>query len=254
MEEVLQIVVSKKWGRSVEWFRRMMALMVALGFVTLMRLDEVRRLLLSGIRFRIKTGEELSFQVDGILPRLEDLVGVLVLVVWRKAGQDQYSWIPVSCKVTIGLLLEHLQWICARGVESDVGPYLFPSRVLRKRVGYQVTMAKVGDRTFRTQFRAALSEACGISACLLPRFGGHSLRIGGSNWMRKVGLSDRIHRLMGGWASLTSSADYMQLSVAEQFDMTSKFALSTKRQDGPVSGGSAIEFTQVAGLQLGGML
>ena len=72
--------------------------------------------------------------------------------------------------------------------------------------------------------------------------------------MRKVGLSDRIHRLMGGWASLTSSADYMQLSVAEQFDMTSKFALSTKRQDGPVSGGSAIEFAQVSGLQLGGML
>ena len=65
-----------------------------------------------------------------------------------------------------------------------------------------------------------------------------------------MGLSDEMHRLMGGWASLTSSGDYMQLSVAEQFQMTSRFALSRVRRAGPSNESAVVSLNAVALLQL----
>jgi hypothetical protein len=59
-----------------------------------------------------------------------------------------------------------------------------------------------------------------------------------------------MHRLMGGWASLTSSAEYMQLSVAEQFSMTSRFALCTTRASGPSDDSASVSMDSVACLQL----
>jgi hypothetical protein len=249
-DEVMAILGSPLWGSSTDWFKRQVALMVGIGFVTLMRLDEVRRLLLRGIRFKLDTGEEYSFSEHSRVPRLQEVAGVLLLVVWRKAGQELFAWIPVSCRTVLGLLLIHLSWLARNGLHNmDVaaGPYLFQSRQLRKRLGYQPTGRKVESKSFLGQFRAALSAVCGIAKALLARFGGHSLRIGGSNWMRITGLSDRLHRLMGGWASLTSSTDYMQLSVSEQFAMTSKFALTTSRHAGPsrVEGGVSLDATRV---------
>jgi hypothetical protein len=252
-DEVMAIVRSPEWGRSKDFFRRQVALMVAVGFVTLLRLDEVRRLLVRGVRFKLVSGEECSLEEGVMIPALSEVRGVLLLVTWRKAGQEQYSWIPVSCAETLHLLLIHLAWMRqseASMSAATAGAYLFQSRELCKRVGYQPTGRKVLAKSFLAQFRQALLTVCKVCKVLLPRFGGHSLRIGGSNWMRVSGLSDEVHRLMGGWASLTSSTDYMQLSVGEQFDMTSKFALTSTRYSGPVGNDGGVSFEAVRLLQL----
>ena len=68
--------------------------------------------------------------------------------------------------------------------------------------------------------------------------------------MRRMGISDEVHRLMGGWASLTSSGDYMQLSVAEQFSMTAKFALTANRKTGPAGVSAGVSMEAVRSLQL----
>ena len=43
--------------------------------------------------------------------------------------------------------------------------------------------------------------------------------------MRRLGVEDEVHRLVGDWASLVSSTNYYALSSAEQFDATNRFVL-----------------------------
>ena len=40
-------------------------------------------------------------------------------------------------------------------------------------------------------------------------YGGHSLRVGGSNFMRRMGIDQDVHRSLGGWSVLKSTRDYM---------------------------------------------
>jgi hypothetical protein len=190
--EVKQMALSVNGGRSPSWFRRQTVVMIAVGFVTLMRLDEVRRLLRSGIRFRFRTGREVSWDGSSLLPEVQELAGVLLLVAWRKAGQAAFSWVPMSCRMTMGLLLQHLEFLrSTRGVNAagSDDPYLFRSRNKVKGRGYQPSVVKVDARSFRTDMRATVCDVCdGIDAGLAGLFGGHSMRIGGSNWMRQVCL------------------------------------------------------------------
>lgn len=66
-------------------------------------------------------------------------------------------------------------------------------------------------------------------------FRGHSLRVGGSNYMRRLGVEDEVHRLVGDWTSLVSSTNYYSLSSSEQFAVTDKFMLK-----GPGSWGTHV--------------
>ena len=68
-------------------------------------------------------------------------------------------------------------------------------------------------------------EVCGLTEEQADLFSGHSLRVGGSNYMRRLGVEDEVHRLVGDWASLVSSTNYYALSSAEQFDVTNRFVL-----------------------------
>ena len=46
--------------------------------------------------------------------------------------------------------------------------------------------------------------------------------------MRHMGIADEVHRLLGGWASLTSSRGYFALTASDQFQMTHKCALRAR--------------------------
>ena len=61
-------------------------------------------------------------------------------------------------------------------------------------------------------------------------YGGHSLRVGGSNFMRRLGVDPDIHRALGGWAVLKSARNYMQLTPSEQFELTRGLAVQQTRQ------------------------
>ena len=77
--------------------------------------------------------------------------------------------------------------------------------------------------------KAVLREKCGVGEDELKLYGGHSLRVGGSNFMRWLGLSEDVHKTLGGWAQLVSAKEYMQRSPAEQFAMTRALAVKRKR-------------------------
>ena len=191
VNEVRTLAVSKHGGRSPDWFRRQTTTMVMVGFVTLMRLDEVRRLLRSGVRFRFRSGQESSWDGKSAPPRVDTISGLLLLVTWRKSGQSKFAWIPMSCRMAVAMLVSHLSFLVAsesRDPTRSVDPYLFRSRRRAKGAGWVPSRSKVDSRSFRCDMRAALCSACeGIDKELALSFGGHSMRIGGSNWMRQVG-------------------------------------------------------------------
>ena len=123
-------------------------------------------------------------------PSVDAIAGLLLLVTWRKAGQAKFAWIPMSCKMAVAMLLTHLEFLLASEswdpARSD-DPYLFRSRRRGKGTGWVPSVSKVDSRSFRCDMRAALCSACeGIDKELALAFGGHSMRIGGSNWMRQV--------------------------------------------------------------------
>ena len=48
--------------------------------------------------------------------------------------------------------------------------------------------------------------------------------------MRRLGIDRDVHRALGGWSSLKSSTDYMQLTPAEQFEATRQLAVKRERE------------------------
>ena len=48
--------------------------------------------------------------------------------------------------------------------------------------------------------------------------------------MRRMNIDRDVHRALGGWESLKSAGDYMQLTPAEQFSITRKLAVKKERE------------------------
>ena len=86
----------------------------------------------------------------------------------------------------------------------------------------------VANTSVKNALRKALREVCGLDKDQAKLFSGHSMRVGGSNYIRRLGVSDEVHRLMGGWATLASARGYFQLLATEQFAMAHKFALKDR--------------------------
>ena len=194
-----------------------------------------------------KNGKEVNASKLARVPRLREVEGVFLHLRWRKANQAHSVSVPVACKTAITLLLRHLCQL--RKVGRTAGP-LFPSR--QGRVNPKMHPENsVSTSSVRDALRKALREVCGLSREQARLFSGHSMRVGGSNYIRRLGVSDEVHRLLGGWATLSSSRGYFQLLASEQFAMAHKFALkerATPEVEGArVASIQAVELVSVLG-------
>jgi hypothetical protein len=70
-------------------------------------------------------------------------------------------------------------------------------------------------------------------------YAGHSLRVGGSTHMRRCGVDEQVLRSLGGWASLTTASQYVQLSPTEQFAYTRRLTVCQSRSIALESKGQA---------------
>ena len=198
------------------WFANMVVTMAQMGYLTLMRLVELRGVVRSGLVFVTTTGEKLTLAQARRRPT-RALRGMLVHVAWRKARQDTDCWIPLSCGVTIERVLGHANNLAKLGY---VGDKLFPSRASGSRNAKPSQTNRVGSTSFVKELRKLMVAKRLFTVAEAKKLRGHSLRVGGSNNCRRQGMSADTHRLMGGWASLASSNDYMALTVNEQFNIT----------------------------------
>ena len=196
--------VSNAWGRSPSWFKRQCSTIFELGFVSLMRLGEIVTVKRAGVVLVFNDGSEIKVADLKNMPSLHKVSGMLFHLPWRKNHVTQDCWIPVACSQVISSVLKHI--ITLRGLRSE-SPYLFPSRRYWKR-GKQRPHGSnhVAHQSLITSLRKALQECVPLmTEQWASLYSGHSLRVGGSNHMRKLGVADDIHRRLGGWMSLTSS-------------------------------------------------
>ena len=107
-----------------------------------------------------------------------------------------------------------------------VSGYLFPSRKGKKMNIYN----HIREESAVLAMQHALRECVPLMTREWSKlFTGHALRVGGSNFMRKVGMHHEIHRKMGGWMTLAAAQGYMALTPAEQFSYTMSLVRSKKR-------------------------
>ena len=149
--------------------------------------------------------------------------GLFLLVPWTKTKQKEFAWIPLGDKSTIHAVFQQMRTLSAMGSKN---PFLFPAAARGRGRGIG-RKNPIGDGAFRTQLRRALKQVCKV---VTPKaFGLHSLRVGGSVHMRRIGIDPEVHRLLGGWASLESSRRYQSLSAAEMMSVAVRGDQRTRR-------------------------
>ena len=215
--------IVRKWGRSSSWFRRQVAVVIAAGFVSIMRLGEICSLLRSGVVAVFADGSERPLCRMKTLPKATELKGLLLHLPWRKNHRTQDCFVPLACPKAVKLFLG--QFATLRG-QASKSRYVFPSRRGRHINEHN----HVGQQSMVKALQHALRECVPLITIKWSKcYTGHSLRVGGSNHMRKMGISDDVHRRLGGWMTLVAAQGYMALTPREQFRYTLKMAKSKRK-------------------------
>ena len=145
--------------------------------------------------------------------------GVLVLVPRRKSRQHTPSWIPLKAGLVTKLLAKHAKW---RARKVNTSKFLFPARRRRikngKRSWRPHTTNALSSSSFLTLIRMALREVCGLSTAQANNFTVHSLRVGGINYLKAIGVSIGMRAKIAAHKSLRTSRRYLRLLPAEQFE------------------------------------
>lgn len=232
--------VVESWGSSTCWWKMMLAVMVAAGFLTLMRCGELVKLLRQGVFLVLRSGREVNLRTCAVLPSATQCAGMMVLVAWRKSKQAANAWLPVSCPRTVSMMISHEKFLRSVGATTK---YCFPARrkTGKASFGLPKEVNHISTASFVRLMKRALQTECRVEAEELKMYGGHSLRVGGSNFMRWLGISEDVHKALGGWAQLVSAKEYMQRSPTEQFEMTRALAVKRKRELAVEEKGSAKE-------------
>jgi len=217
-------MIARGWGASSSWFFLQVALIISLGFVSLMRLGEIRKIYVDGVRVVFNDGSESLLGQLQAWPAVDDIKGLLFHLPWRKNHKQLDCWVPVACPVTIKLFLRHFRLRTKRKCRSQ---FLFPAR----RGAKMHHENPVGHQSVVSAMRHALCECVPLMSRIWSKlYTGHALRVGGSNHMRKIGIADDVHRRLGGWMTLVAAQGYMAMSAREKLAYTLKLASKQQRE------------------------
>ena len=236
--------IAEEWGRSKDWWCVQSALLISLGFVCILRLCEVRALKIRDVQVVFYGGQEVALKDLQVLPKASDIKGLFIHLRWRKSQQCHDTWMPVACGTVVALLLKHM--VLLRRDGKAEGP-LFTSRT--RKGGRRSAKNCVDHRAAVEALQNALVGVCGMTKAQSLLYKGHSLRVGGSNHIRKLGIHDDVHRLLGGWVSLVSSRRYFQLSEDEQLEKAEAYALR-ERAPPEVEGARPVGIDAIGGLTI----
>ena len=211
------IAIAQAWGHSKSWWQRAVALAIYLAFVALLRGAELLAIPRRGLTWVSPAGETTN---PSHIPA--NHTGVALLLPRRKTKQTEWSWTTVRAGKVTRLLSRHARWLRSQKARPR---YLFPSRTARFRGGKRRWFPNKGRRmstaTLLNLTRRALREVCGLSATQARRFTVHSLRVGGINYYRSLGVSTELRAQLADHMSLASSLRYLRLRPADQIDILS---------------------------------
>ena len=140
--------------------------------------------------------------------------GVMMLVPIRKTRQLCHTWVTVKGGHVTRMLARHVRWLRSLPTRPT---YLFPAR---KRAGMNTwrpnPTKRMSSSSLLRLIRRALREVCGLSAAQAKRFTVHSLRVGGINYYRRLGVPLETRAQLADHLSLPSALRYQRLRPAEQ--------------------------------------
>ena len=214
--DIAVIAIAQAWGRAKEWWKRMVALAIFLGFVSLLRgaglLGTYRR----GVTWLVGEHEVTNPRSP---PKRHS--GILLLVPVRKTRQVQYTWVTVKGGHVTRMLARHVRWLRKQKPRPK---YMFPARARGPKRG---TWRPKGNKRMATSsllslVRKALREVCGMTKAQAARFTLHSLRVGGINYYRRLGVPLETRAQLADHLSLPSAIRYQRLPPAEQLQILSR--------------------------------
>ena len=208
------LAIAHAWGRHKNWWRRSAALAIYLAFVALLRGAGLLGVPREGVTWLTDNGEATN---PTAIPRKHK--GVLLLLPTRKTKQKTWSFTTVRAGMVTRLLATHLRWLRSR---RSPPRFLFPAR----RPGFS---RRVGKRSWRYNpnrpmssasllrlMREALVQVCGLSPAQARRFTVHSLRVGGVNYYRSLGVSTELRAQLADHLSLRSNLRYLRMNPTDQ--------------------------------------
>ena len=104
--EIAVVAIAQKWGRATQWWKRMTALAIFLGFVSLLRGSGLLGIYRRGVTWIVESGE---LSDPPVIPRRHK--GVLLLVPIRKTRQLQHTWVTVKGGHVTDMLARHIKWL-----------------------------------------------------------------------------------------------------------------------------------------------
>ena len=208
----MMIAVVGAWSKSKVWWKRAVALAILVSFLALLRLAGTLAIPAAGVTWVMGRKERLN---PKRIPR--KVSGVLLLVPVRKTRQAQPSWIPIRSKRVHALLRRHIMWHRRRAKRNT---FLFPSRkpkfVRGKRVWVPNPRNRMSGASFLRLMRRAIVQICGLSRTQASMFTLHSLRVGGINYLRQLGVHIGLRAKVASHKSIVTARMYDRLLPIER--------------------------------------
>ena len=209
---VLLIAIMDAWEFSPRWWERMTAIILLISFISLLRGAGILTVPANTVTWILGLTESMTPP----RPRT-DYTGVLLLVPARKSRQSQPSWVPVKRGRSTDMLARFVRW---RSRRAGNNKFLFPSRSRRFTKGRLAWVPHHSNRlsqgSFVTLMRQALMQVCGMSEANAKRFTLHSLRVGGINYYKRIGVPIRNRAAMASHKSIETSRGYLRMLPSEQ--------------------------------------
>ena len=219
------IAIVQNWGASKVWWRRMTALIIYAAFLGVLRAAGILSAPLNGVTWLRGVLEVTN---PKRIPRRH--TGALMLITKRKTGQSTYSWVPFHAGKVTRMLARHIKW-CKNLKKRPT--WLFPSRKQRfrgkNRTWVPNTKNALSTSSLLSLIRKALREVCGLSKVQAKRFTTHSLRVGGINHYRHLGVPTELRAQLADHLSLASARRYLRMAPHEQISILTGMA---SRNDG----------------------
>ena len=209
----LLVAIVTQWGASHKWWKRMVAAVTAVAFLSLLRGAGVLT-----IPNRTVTWVRDLHESRVPPPPGAPLSGALLLIPSRKSSQSSPSWVPIRSGIATEALAAHVRWRNAHAAEN---PFLFPSRRLSKISGRRPVWVphnsnRLSQASLATLIRQALVQVCGLSEKQAARFTVHSLRVGGINYYKRIGVAIGMRAQIASHKSLVTSRKYLRMLPVEQ--------------------------------------
>ena len=211
--------IARHWGSDNCWWKRMIAAIVATSFLALLRAAGILAVPNGTVVWVYGLEESHRPPRPG-----EQHSGALILLPSRKSSQSTPSWVPVRNGVGTSVLAAHVSW--RRGLAGS-NNFLFPSRKLVRNVRGNPRWVphpsnRLSQQSLVFLMRQALVQVCGISERMSRRFTAHSMRVGGINYYKRIGVPIGMTAIIASHKSLVTSRQYLRMLPVEKLSELSQ--------------------------------